>query len=1182
MPLTPGHKLAAYEIISALGAGGMGEVYRARDTRLGRDVALKILPPDVTNEHGRLERFDREARAIAALNHPHIVTIYSTEEADGMRFLTMELVDGPTLSELVVSSGMAIPRFLEIAIALADALAAAHQKHITHRDLKPGNVMISNDGRVKVLDFGLARVGAGDVGEHSLAATAAPITHQGMIIGTMPYMSPEQVEGRVIDARSDLFSLGVIFYELLSGKRPFGGGSSPALMSAILRDTPPPITATRADLPDGLERLVDRLIEKRPEDRVQTARDVFNELKHLRKQVESGNIRSSSVSGAAAAPPHNLWIAVLPFSVRGADHDAVELAAGLTDDVAASLAKFPVFNVVAAQSTRAYKDSALDVRQIADRLGARYVITGNVRTSARVVRTTAQLIDAPSGAQLWSESYDRDAVAMDLFAIQDDVTDHIVATIGDQTGVLVRSMLRSVRSRVPASEQTSRELLLRAWGLLQNPLPADHAELRAAIETRLTVEADNADLWAELAHIYLDEHILALNVLPDALGRASRAARRSVAIDPNNQNGWNEVAGACFFMRDAAGLFDAAERAVAINPRNAHSLGWMGNLYTHAGEYERGSKLAERAMAINPRHGGWMHFGVFNRHFAAGNYAEALQAARRVNIPQLNWNYFAIAAAAAHLGLSEEARLAAEKMIQVTPELAEPHRVREFTERWYWQPEMVDALLAGVHQARSSEHTNERSPERSSERPSERSIAVLPFTDLSEKKDQDWFCDGIAEEVMIALASLPGLRVAARASAFSFRGKTDDLRVIADKLNVTTVLEGSVRRAGDRVRITAQLSDARQGQQLWSERFDRELKDIFDVQDEIARAIADRLRISISGGLRLVQQATTNLDAYVQLLKGREFATRRGRAVLDAIPCFELALELDPNLAEAHALLADCYRLLGLYGIARASEVMPRAQASVDRAMALDPNQPEAMATTAIIACVYEWNIAEVRRRSDRALAADPNHVRALAERAISVACLEPAGTKWHQEVLDHIAKARALDPLSAWVMAIESTCQMLVGRVAESVHTAKRAVELDDKNFTAHWMHVCTLSEAGREDEALEAAVPGLAMSGRHPMILSSVAAIHSRRGEVAAAEAILNELIERSRIGFIGSAALATAAASAGQWPEARTFLTQAVTEHDPFAAFWKLDAWRPIWKDDQCAAILKATSLFQRTSA
>src|SRR5436190_2787387 len=179
----------------------MGEVYRARDTRLGRDVALKILPPEMVSEPGRLERFDREARAIAALNHPHIVTIYSTEEADGIRFLTMELVEGSTLSDLLVPGGMPVARFLDIAVPLADALAAAHQKQITHRDLKPGNVMLSHDGRIKVLDFGLARVGGMDAGEQTLIATQAPITHQGMIVGTMPYMSPEQVEGRQIDTR---------------------------------------------------------------------------------------------------------------------------------------------------------------------------------------------------------------------------------------------------------------------------------------------------------------------------------------------------------------------------------------------------------------------------------------------------------------------------------------------------------------------------------------------------------------------------------------------------------------------------------------------------------------------------------------------------------------------------------------------------------------------------------------------------------------------------------------------------------------------------------------------------------------------------------------------------------------------------------------------------------------------
>jgi tetratricopeptide (TPR) repeat protein len=396
---------------------------------------------------------------------------------------------------------------------------------------------------------------------------------------------------------------------------------------------------------------------------------------------------------------------------------------------------------------------------------------------------------------------------------------------------------------------------------------------------------------------------------------------------------------------------------------------------------------------------------------------------------------------------------------------------------------------------------------------------------------------------------------------------------------VTTVLEGSVRRLGDRVRITTRLSDTKEGRQLWSERFDRELKDIFDVQEEIARAIVERLRVTIAGGsARLVPQATTNMEAYELLLKGRAFVTRRGRAVLDAIPLFERAIALDANLAEAHALLGDAYRLLGLYGIARASEVMPKARASIDRALAIDPNQAEALASWAISASIYEWDIDEVRKRSDRAIAADPSHVRARAERAISLACLYTSGTSWHEEVLAQVERARTLDPLNSWVAAIQGFVQYLVGRSDEGIANARRAIELDPGNFTAHWVHVSALAHAGRDDEALAAAEPALAMSGRHPMILATIAAIYSDRDEQQKAEAIRAELAERATSTFIGSGARACVAASAGHWPEARTFARIAADEHDPFVAFWKLRAWRPVWKDEQCAAIIRGTSLFQ----
>src|SRR5579872_3166458 len=251
MPLTPGTRLGPYEIVGPLGAGGMGEVYRARDTRLGRDVALKVLPPETAADLDRLKRFQREARTVAALNHPHIVTIHSVEEVNGTHFITMELVEGVVLGRLIPPDGLPLDKFLELAIPLADAVAAAHEKGIVHRDLKPGNVMVDKRGMVKVLDFGLAKISdPGDDVQSSKLDTLSQ-TQPGMVMGTVPYMSPEQLQGQHIDQRSDIFSLGGVLYEMVAGAPPFGGKGSAELMSAILRDQPKPLMELRADVPSG-------------------------------------------------------------------------------------------------------------------------------------------------------------------------------------------------------------------------------------------------------------------------------------------------------------------------------------------------------------------------------------------------------------------------------------------------------------------------------------------------------------------------------------------------------------------------------------------------------------------------------------------------------------------------------------------------------------------------------------------------------------------------------------------------------------------------------------------------------------------------------------------------------------------------------------------------------------------
>jgi non-specific serine/threonine protein kinase len=292
MPLTAGTRLGSYHIVAALGAGGMGEVYRARDLRLGREVALKVLPGEVASDAGRLARFEREARTVAGLNHPNIVTLYSVEDEDGTRFLTMELVEGQSLDRHVAPGGLPVARVVELGIALTDALSAAHEKGVVHRDLKPANVMLTRDGRVKVLDFGLAKLEAPDSEIDATQTTtfAAPPSTAGQVVGTLPYMAPEQVRGEAVDNRTDLFALGIMLYELATGRRPFEGATPGVISSAILRDAPAALRSVRADAPADLDRIVARCLEKEPRARYQTALDVSNELRRVRLTSEGGTL----------------------------------------------------------------------------------------------------------------------------------------------------------------------------------------------------------------------------------------------------------------------------------------------------------------------------------------------------------------------------------------------------------------------------------------------------------------------------------------------------------------------------------------------------------------------------------------------------------------------------------------------------------------------------------------------------------------------------------------------------------------------------------------------------------------------------------------------------------------------------------------------------------------------------
>ncbi len=703
----------------------MGEVYRATDAKLGRDVALKVLPTEMARDPERLARFQREARVVAALNHPHIVTVFSVEEADGVHFLTMELVEGQALDSVIPEGGLPIARIVEIAGALAEALAAAHDRGIVHRDLKPANVMVSDEGRVKVLDFGLAK----DVRADKAAAatqTSTGDTKAGVVMGTPAYMSPEQIAGRVVDHRTDIFSLGILLYEMATGQRPFQGDSSAELASAILRDTPRPIATIRRDFPVALQRVVNSCLQKDPGTRPQTARDIQSAL--------AGNMRA----------------------------------------------------------------------------------------------------------------------------------------------------------------------------------------------------------------------------IPTA---------------------------------------------------------------------------------------------------------------------------------------------------------------------------------SGAHQANQAGQ----------------SIAVLPFASLSTDASDEFFADGVTEEILNALAQIPGLRVTGRSSAFSFKGKNEDLRSVGAKLSVATILEGTLRRSGNRLRITAQLIDVASGYQLWSERYDRVMEDVFAVQDEIALTIAGRLRLSLTAARdsQRMEPPTRNLEAYELYLKGRGLLYQRGLSIGKAIECFQRAVVLDPDYAEAWAGLADGYTTSAYSGVKPAKEVMPSALDAARRALLLDPDLAEAHNALACATLLYELDFDLAEREFLRALELNPHYPQALAWYGLFF-------LQWisgrEEEAREVLVRALQLDPLSAYTNTILAFSDFSCGRFTDGVEHGRKGVECDPNSYLAHWSLMVALAYNSQYEEAVAEAELALSMSGRQNWALTTLVSVYAAWGKPDKALAVFREAEARSASEYIQPAMLAPAAAAVGNMEQALAFAQQALDDRDP----------------------------------
>jgi eukaryotic-like serine/threonine-protein kinase len=417
-----GKQLGHYVVISGLGSGGMGDVFVAHDTRLDRRVALKLPRRDVSASADRLALFQREARAAAALNHPSIVHIYSVEEADGLIFITMELVPGRSLRELLSDRApLALPRTLAFAAQIAEGLASAHAAGVLHRDLKPANVMITETDRVKILDFGVAKfIRPVSAWDPEGVTAAGETSSSGMTVGTVGYMSPEQALGQALDARTDLFALGVILFEMATGKAPFVGDTPAAVFDHLLNRRPPSPLALNPSLPAPLVALVDKALEKDPERRYRSANELLDDL----ERIDPSDARPATAVRRTAERRTSSSIVVLPFADMSPRQDQEYFCHGISEEIISTLTSVPGLRVISRTSAFAFQGQALDVPEIGRRLRVGTALEGSVRKAGNRVRVTAQLVNAEDGYQLWSKRFDREL--SDVFAIQDEIAATIV------------------------------------------------------------------------------------------------------------------------------------------------------------------------------------------------------------------------------------------------------------------------------------------------------------------------------------------------------------------------------------------------------------------------------------------------------------------------------------------------------------------------------------------------------------------------------------------------------------------------------------------------------------------------------------------------------------------------------------------------------------------------------------
>jgi serine/threonine-protein kinase len=667
-----GRRLGHYLVQERLGSGGMGEVYLAEDTKLGRQVALKLLPPEMARDERRRERFRREARAVAALRHPNIVTIHSVEEAEGLLFLALELVEGLTLRERIDRGPLSAEEIVDIGTQIGEGLSAAHDAGILHRDLKPLNVMVTGDGRVKLLDFGLAKSLAPRESTPE-GMTLTRDTKAGMVLGTPGYMAPEQALGKDVDVRADVFALGVVLYEMATGRSPFRGGTLAAFFDSLLHDPPPSPTTANPALPQGLVRILDKALQKEPDRRYASARELVADLK--------------AIAEGRPAPPKRSSIVVLPFTDLSPQKDQEYFCQGLAEELINTLGALGGLRVVARTSAFAIQALGLDAREIGRRLQVDTVLEGSVRRAGSRLRVTTQLVDASDGYQIWSKRFDRETD--DVFAVQDQIAGTVAEELRTEIGAAGEPRAARHASNLQAYDAYLRGLYA------MNRWTEDWIDRAIACFE----DAIARDPRYALAHAALAECLVwfysGIGIRPAVatIPRARQAAGRALELEPGLAEG-HKVSALIAMSHDwdRSSAERGFARALELNPCSAGVRVWngwrlsllegshgealaelrtaerldpldlkiktqIGYVYYFLRDFERAVAQFRSVLAVDP-HFAFGHYALGDVHAQQGRYPEAIQSLEEsIRLGGTSVNHLAILAHVHGLaGRTDEAR----------------------------------------------------------------------------------------------------------------------------------------------------------------------------------------------------------------------------------------------------------------------------------------------------------------------------------------------------------------------------------------------------------------------------------------------------------------------------------------------------------------------------------------------